>query len=92
MVVPFIALVFPEVEMSSLLIANGRVIDPSQDMDRITNLLIENGKIAAFDVALESDATNGVAADRINAAGKSVAPGLIDMHVHLREHCGWMRI
>ena len=37
--------------MSSLLITHGRVIDPSQDMDRVTNLLIENGKIAAFDIA-----------------------------------------
>ena len=36
--------------MSRLLIQNGRVIDPSQKLDRVTNLLIEGGRIAAFDV------------------------------------------
>jgi dihydroorotase len=65
--------------MPSLLIQNGRVIDPSQGVDRITNLLIRDGKIAGFDVS-----PNGQ--DRIiDAAGKIVSPGLIDMHVHLRE-------
>jgi dihydroorotase len=65
--------------MPTLLIANGRVIDPSQRMDRVTNVLLENGRIAAFDVP-----ANGQ--DRvIDARGKIVSPGLIDMHVHLRE-------
>jgi dihydroorotase len=65
--------------MSSLLIQNGRVIDPSQGMDRVANLLIRDGKIAGYDVQ-----PNGQ--DRIiDAAGKIVSPGLIDMHVHLRE-------
>jgi dihydroorotase len=65
--------------MPSLLIQNGRVIDPSQQMDRVTNLLVENGRISAYDVAPGRQ-------DRIlDAAGKIVAPGLIDMHVHLRE-------
>ncbi len=65
--------------MSSLLIQDGRVIDPSQQMDRVTNLLIENGRVSACDVAAGRQ-------DRIlDAAGKIVAPGLIDMHVHLRE-------
>lgn len=65
--------------MSRLLIQNGRVIDPSQQMDRVTNLLIENGKIAAYDASAGSSATV------LDASGKIVAPGLIDMHVHLRE-------
>ena len=65
--------------MPSLLIQNGRVIDPSQQMDRVTNVLIENGKISGYDFAAGRQ-------DRIlDAAGKIVAPGLIDMHVHLRE-------
>ena len=65
--------------MSSLLIQNGRVIDPSQQMDRVTNLLVENGRISGYDIAPGRQ-------DRIlDAAGKIVAPGLIDMHVHLRE-------
>ena len=65
--------------MSSLLIQDGRVIDPSQQMDRVTNLLVENGRVSAYDVAAGRQ-------DRVlDAAGKIVAPGLIDMHVHLRE-------
>jgi dihydroorotase len=55
------------------------VIDPSQGLDRTTNLLIENGRIAGYDVS-----PNGQDVI-IDAAGKLVAPGLIDMHVHLRE-------
>ena len=65
--------------MSKILIQNGRVIDPSQNMDRVTNLLIEDGRIAAYDVESAEDC------ERIDAAGKIVAPGLIDIHVHLRD-------
>jgi dihydroorotase len=65
--------------MSKLLIKNGRLIDPSQGLDRTTNLLIEDGRIAGYDVS-----PNGQDVI-IDAAGKLVAPGLIDMHVHLRE-------
>lgn len=65
--------------MSRIVIQNGRVIDPSQKMDRETNLLIEAGKIAAYDHVPQGDETV------LDAAGQIVAPGLIDMHVHLRE-------
>ena len=65
--------------MSKLLIKNGRVIDPHQAMDRTTNLLIQDGRIAAYDAAPGDQDTI------IDAAGKIVAPGLIDMHVHLRQ-------
>lgn len=65
--------------MSKILIQNGRVIDPSQKIDRQASLLIEDGKIAAFDVEPTGDE------EIIDAAGKIVSPGLIDMHVHLRE-------
>ncbi|MFC1596787.1 dihydroorotase [Planctomycetota bacterium] len=65
--------------MSRILITGGRVIDPSQSMDRVTNLLVEDGRIAAYDV--EPDGQEEI----IDASGKIVAPGLIDMHVHLRE-------
>lgn len=65
--------------MGTLLLRGGRVIDPSQRLDRVTNLLVDNGRIAGYDVA-----ENGQ--DRVvDCAGKIVAPGLIDMHVHLRE-------
>jgi dihydroorotase len=65
--------------MATILIENGRVIDPSQSLDRVTNLLIRDGKIAAYDVPV------GEEDHRIDASGKVVSPGLIDMHVHLRE-------
>ncbi|MEK6248949.1 MAG: dihydroorotase [Planctomycetales bacterium] len=63
----------------SILIKNGRVVDPSQQMDRTTNVLIEDGRIAAFDVSSNGQTTT------IDASGKIVAPGLIDMHVNLGE-------
>jgi|GEM_PF-2907434 len=65
--------------MRNLLIANGRVIDPSQSMDRVTHGRVENGRVAAYDASPQEG-------DRvIDARGKIVCPGLIDMHVHLRE-------
>jgi dihydroorotase len=65
--------------MSSILLQNGRVIDPSQSMDRVTNLLVVDGRIAAY------DAQPGGEQSIVNVSGKIVCPGLIDMHVHLRE-------
>ena len=65
--------------MSQLLIVGGRVIDPSQNMDRVTNIRVENGKVAAFDSPIGDDV------QVIQAEGKIVAPVLIDMHCHLRE-------
>lgn len=65
--------------MSKILIQNGRVIDPSQQMDRVTNLLIEGDRIAAYDVDSVEDC------ETIDASGKIVAPGLLDIHVHLRD-------
>jgi len=62
-----------------ILIQNGRVIDPSQQMDRVTNLLIADGRIAAYDTKPRGEETI------IDATDKIVSPGLIDMHVHLRE-------
>src|SRR5262245_51892224 len=65
--------------MGRTLIHGGRVIDPSQGMDRVTSLLIENGRIGAYDVA-----PNGQ--DLVlDASGKIVSPGLIDLHAELRE-------
>ena len=65
--------------MSTVLLKGGRVIDPSQQLDRVTNVLLRDGKVAAIDVPGED------AECVIDCAGKIVAPGLIDMHVHLRE-------
>ncbi|MGC3972024.1 MAG: dihydroorotase [Pirellulales bacterium] len=65
--------------MPTTLIQNGRVIDPSQDVDRVTNVLLRDGKVVGF------DAPAGQYDQVIDATGKIVTPGLIDMHVHLRE-------
>lgn len=65
--------------MKSILIQGGRVIDPSRDMDTVANVLIENGTIKSVNKARKkADIT-------IDAKGLVVTPGLIDMHVHLRE-------
>jgi dihydroorotase len=65
-----------------LLIQNGRLIDPSQGLYRVTNLLIADGRIAAYDAAATGQER------LVEAQGRIVAPGLIDMHVQLREP-GW---
>lgn len=66
--------------MSTLHITNGRVIDPSQHLDQVTDLWIKGGKISAL------GPQPGLQAERtIDAGGMIVCPGLIDMHVHLRE-------
>jgi dihydroorotase len=63
----------------SLLIQNGRVVDPSQRLDSKVDLLIEDGAIADVGRKLRS---NG---DVIDATGLVVVPGFIDLHAHLRE-------
>lgn len=66
--------------MTTLRIAGGRLIDPAQNLDRVCDLWIAHKKIAAVGEA------RGVVADKvIDARGRYVFPGLIDMHVHLRE-------
>ncbi|MFM9068342.1 MAG: dihydroorotase, partial [Planctomycetota bacterium] len=65
--------------MSRLIIRHGRVIDPSQGIDRVTNLLIAGGRIAGFDVEPSP------AERTIDATGMIVAPGLIDLLTELRE-------
>lgn len=62
-------------------ITGGRVLDPSQSLDRIADVVIEEGKIAAF---VEPNTVTGDV-EKIDVAGKLVTPGLIDIHVHLRE-------
>ena len=68
--------------MRSLLVKNGRVIDPATGQDGIADVLILDGAIAAVGANLE--APSG-AIGRHDATGMVVAPGFIDMHVHLRE-------
>ncbi|HET9274638.1 MAG TPA: amidohydrolase family protein, partial [Gemmatimonadales bacterium] len=67
--------------MSDLLIRGGRVIDPSRQADGVADVLVHEGRIEA--VGRNIPAPPG--ATVVDAAGKVVAPGLIDVHVHLRE-------
>jgi dihydroorotase len=63
-----------------LILSGGRILDPSQNVDREGDLVIEDGKIAGIVAA--GSAQGGEARD---VRGKLVTPGLIDLHVHLRE-------
>ncbi|OIO72504.1 MAG: dihydroorotase [Zetaproteobacteria bacterium CG1_02_53_45] len=65
--------------MSLLLIKNGHLIDPANAVDGVADLWIQDGKVVA------AGNYDGTADEVIDAAGKIVCPGLIDMHVHLRE-------
>ena len=64
----------------ALLLENVRAIDPSMGLDEITNIAIKDGKIVAIgsDITIEKG-------ERRDLTGKIALPGLVDMHVHLRE-------
>ena len=64
----------------SIVIKNGRVIDPASQTDRVADVLIVDGLVAGVAPNLSS-----AHAEVFDAAGMIVAPGFIDMHVHLRE-------
>jgi dihydroorotase len=65
--------------MNDIVLKNGRVIDPASGLDSASDILIRDGRIES--VRGNIDASN---ADVIDCAGKVIAPGLIDLHVHLR--------
>jgi dihydroorotase len=66
--------------MAKILIKGGRVISPAQKLDKTCDILIEKGKISAIGKGLDDKG-----ADVIDAAGMVVTPGLVDIHVHLRD-------
>lgn len=70
--------------MSKTLIAGARVVDPSQGLDSVRNILVENGRIAALMPTAERPPADSV----VDVAGLVVCPGFIDLHVHLREPGG----
>lgn len=69
--------------MSSLFLTGGRLVDPASAVDGLLDVLIENGKVAA----LGEEAAARVKPDtpRLDVSGRVICPGLIDLHVHLRE-------
>jgi len=65
--------------MNDILIQNGRVIDPAAGRDEVTDVAIARGKIVRV------GKVKAAARQTIDAKGKIVCPGLIDVHVHCRE-------
>jgi dihydroorotase len=65
---------------AALLLKGGRVIDPASDFDKVADVLIEDGVVRAVESGARADG-----ARVIDCAGKVVAPGFIDLHVHFRE-------
>lgn len=70
----------PPSVVSALLIRGGRVVDPAQRLDAVRDVLVRDGRIAALGEHLEA-----AGAETLDATNAVVAPGFIDMHVHLRE-------
>ncbi len=64
-----------------VVIRNGRVVDPSQDLDAVADVLVDDGKIV--DLGENLSAPEG--AEEIDATALIVTPGLIDVHAHLRD-------
>jgi len=69
--------------MTALAILNGRLVDPAAGVDAAKDILIKDGRVAEIAPTGKLKGRNG--AETLDAAGLVVAPGLIDIHVHLRE-------
>ena len=69
--------------MSDVLILNGRVVDPASGVDEERDVLLRQGRVAA--VEPPGGLKDVKAKETFDAAGMIVAPGLVDIHVHLRE-------
>ena len=67
-----------------ILIKGGRVIDPKNNIDKVTDIFIDKGVISEVGSDIDYE-LEGVELEVIDAAGKIVVPGLVDMHCHLRE-------
>ena len=67
---------------ASLLIKGGRVVDPANKVDALMDVLLRDGHVA--EVGLPNKVRGG-ADEKFDARGLIVTPGLIDLHVHLRE-------
>lgn len=65
---------------TTILIKNGQVVDPANQLNAVTDILIENGRIAGLIPDMQEKASQV-----IDARGRIVMPGIVDMHAHLRE-------
>ena len=68
-------------EMRSLLITGGRVVDPANGFDAVADVLVSDGRIDRVAPSIQPPPS----AERIDASGQVVCPGLVDLHVHFRE-------
>ena len=68
--------------MGTLVISGGRVVDPANGIDGLRDVLIRDGLVAAVE---HPGAFAGMQVERVDATGCVVAPGFVDVHVHLRE-------
>jgi dihydroorotase len=66
--------------MTRLLIKGGTVVDPASGLNEKRDVLLEDGRVAAVEPSIEAGD-----AEVFDASGKIVAPGFLDIHVHLRE-------
>ena len=72
--------------MKPILIRGGRVVDPSSGIDADRDVLLKDGRVSAIDAPGKLNAAaRQDAAEIFDAKGLIVAPGLVDIHVHLRE-------
>ena len=62
-----------------LILTGGRIIDPSQGIDKVTEVGFRDGKVAEIGDALPRNPNTDVR----DVAGKIVTPGLIDLHTHV---------
>jgi len=72
-------------EPRSLLLRGGRIVDPSQDLDGVGDVLVRDGKIEHCGPSLGEVRRDGDELETLDCAGQIVAPGFIDVHCHLRE-------
>ena len=73
------------IRTQAILLKNGRIIDPANRVDKKASLLVEKGKIQAIFTPRQKTPTLPKKLKSIDLQGKWIVPGLIDMHVHLRE-------
>jgi dihydroorotase len=71
--------------MSSVLLTGGRVVDPSQRLDSVTDVLIVDGRIEAIGPRIANETKHRDDVETIDCAGFVVSPGFVDVHCHLRE-------
>lgn len=67
------------------LLRNGRVVDPSRSFDQVADVLIENGRISRVGAMISPPSSGEGRGERFDCTGLVIAPGFVDMHVHLRE-------